>query len=150
MSTQDYINQYLESIGFSSDWRSTIDNEDYYVGIIITTLSNAQLSGYYSIERKQYLLLGSQWIKQLINKIENFYFEVNKGNTDIDIPETQSIHPEYYNQGKIETIAFLGFLGLSEDFCLGNAIKYLSRYRYKGKPVEDLRKAEWYINYLIK
>jgi hypothetical protein len=32
----------------------------------------------------------------------------------------------------------------------GNALKYLWRYDYKGKPVEDLRKCRWYIDRLIK
>lgn len=32
----------------------------------------------------------------------------------------------------------------SQSFCTGNAIKYLWRYRDKGKPLEDLEKARWY------
>lgn len=31
-----------------------------------------------------------------------------------------------------------------QSFCTGNAIKYLWRYRDKGKPLEDLEKARWY------
>lgn len=31
------------------------------------------------------------------------------------------------------------------SFCLGNAIKYLWRYHSKGRPVEDLEKARWYL-----
>lgn len=31
------------------------------------------------------------------------------------------------------------------SFCLGNAIKYLWRYHGKGRPVEDLEKARWYL-----
>jgi hypothetical protein len=32
------------------------------------------------------------------------------------------------------------------NFCIGNAIKYLWRADRKGAPLEDLRKAQWYIN----
>lgn len=32
------------------------------------------------------------------------------------------------------------------SFDLGNAIKYLWRYKDKSNPVEDLRKAIWYLN----
>lgn len=32
------------------------------------------------------------------------------------------------------------------NFCLGNAIKYIWRADLKGKPVEDLKKARWYID----
>jgi len=33
-----------------------------------------------------------------------------------------------------------------ETFCIGNAIKYLMRYKLKGNPKQDLEKAAWYIN----
>lgn len=59
-------------------------------------------------------------------------------------------HPEHYNQGKIEVIDYIEDLGMGEDFCAGNAIKYISRYKYKGKPLDDLKKARWYIDRLIE
>ena len=31
------------------------------------------------------------------------------------------------------------------NFCLGNAIKYIMRSDHKGKQIEDLKKAIWYI-----
>ncbi|MBW3077715.1 DUF3310 domain-containing protein [Bifidobacterium simiiventris] len=31
------------------------------------------------------------------------------------------------------------------SFCLGNCCKYLWRYHSKGRPVEDLEKARWYL-----
>ena len=37
-----------------------------------------------------------------------------------------------------------------EGYCKGQVLKYLWRYRYKGKPVEDLKKAEWYLQLLIR
>jgi hypothetical protein len=36
------------------------------------------------------------------------------------------------------------------SFCIGNAIKYIWRHEKKGKPIEDLQKAAWYINEEIK
>ena len=35
------------------------------------------------------------------------------------------------------------------SFCVGNAIKYVWRYRHKGRPLEDLQKAEWYLQKAI-
>lgn len=32
------------------------------------------------------------------------------------------------------------------NFCIGNAIKYLWRVDDKGDPIENLRKARWYID----
>lgn len=56
---------------------------------------------------------------------------------------TDSIdHPSHYNDRNI------GFecIELTEwqTFSAGNAIKYLWRFRSKGKPLEDLQKARWY------
>ena len=55
-------------------------------------------------------------------------------------------HPAHYTDGKIEVIDFIEDKGF--DFCLGNAIKYISRAGKKdpNKKIEDLQKAIWYIN----
>ena len=52
-------------------------------------------------------------------------------------------HPTHYNFGKIEVIDAIEDWGL--NFSLGNAVKYIARADHKGKPVEDLEKALWYI-----
>jgi hypothetical protein len=57
-------------------------------------------------------------------------------------------HPTHYTQGKIEIIDYI--LDQKMGFCEGNVIKYTSRYRYKGKPLEDLKKARFYLDALIK
>ena len=55
-------------------------------------------------------------------------------------------HPSHYTDGRIEVIDYI------EDkkfgYCLGNAIKYISRAGKKSKEteIEDLQKAVWYIN----
>jgi hypothetical protein len=61
--------------------------------------------------------------------------------------------PSHYNSGKIECIDYLkdnmpfdNYLGYLE----GNTKKYLHRWRYKKKPLEDLKKAQWYLNRLVK
>lgn len=51
-------------------------------------------------------------------------------------------HPQHYTQTRIECIEVVRCLAFSE----GNAIKYIHRHRDKGKPIEDLRKALWYLN----
>ena len=52
-------------------------------------------------------------------------------------------HPSHYNQG-IEAIDIIESWEL--NFSLGNAIKYILRSPYKGKRIEDLEKARWYID----
>ena len=61
-------------------------------------------------------------------------------------------HPAHYTAGGIECIEALkaattGLEGI-EAVCTANAIKYLWRWKYKNG-IEDLKKAKWYINYLI-
>ena len=61
-------------------------------------------------------------------------------------------HPAHYNNGKIEVIdkiedslngpAFIGYLW-------GNILKYMNRWPHKGG-LQDLKKAEWYLNKLIQ
>ena len=56
-------------------------------------------------------------------------------------------HPAHYTShpSGIEAIKICSH----ENFCIGNAIKYLLRHGKKGDPVQDLRKAVWYIEYEI-
>ena len=60
-------------------------------------------------------------------------------------------HPIHYNKAGIETIdALEAMLTNGFDYYLqGNIIKYIWRYRYKNG-VEDLKKAQWYLNKLIE
>ena len=62
-------------------------------------------------------------------------------------------HPKHYIQGGLETIdviaAFTQGLEGIEAVCTANAIKYICRWKNKNG-VEDLKKAQWYINHLIE
>lgn len=49
-------------------------------------------------------------------------------------------HPDHYNQ-----VPDIECIDVIEWFNIGSAIKYLWRANFKGKPIEDLEKAEWYI-----
>ena len=62
-------------------------------------------------------------------------------------------NPPHYNNGSIECIEAIEAM-LSRDeyigYLRGNALKYMWRFRYKSKPFEDLRKARWYEERLMK
>ena len=61
--------------------------------------------------------------------------------------------PSHYKSGGIEAIegieasmepeAYAGYLK-------GSVMKYLWRYEKKGKPIEDLKKARWFLDRLIQ
>ncbi len=62
-------------------------------------------------------------------------------------------HPSHYTQGGIECIDGIKASMTAETFrgCLkGNVLKYVWRYEKKEKPVEDLKKARWYLDRLIQ
>lgn len=79
----------------------------------------------------------SKVIKQTVKEI-NQYNVVN--------------HPSHYADSEIEVIDYIEDKKLG--FCLGNAIKYISRAgkkqengrTFREKEIEDLQKAIWYIN----
>lgn len=57
--------------------------------------------------------------------------------------------PSHYTEGrKYEPIDVIEDWEL--DFCLGNALKYISRAGRKEDEIEDLKKAQWYIKRKIK
>ncbi len=60
-------------------------------------------------------------------------------------------NPPHYNKSGIETIDAIK--AMTDDgyeyYLQGNIMKYLWRYRYKNG-VEDLKKAQWYLNELIE
>ena len=61
--------------------------------------------------------------------------------------------PEHYNSGEIECIEAIKASMSSEAFkgyLKGNTLKYIWRMSYKGKPEEDLKKSQWYLNKLLE
>lgn len=76
---------------------------------------------------------------------EAYSIVTNEGN-----PNDPVNKPSHYTDGKIEVIDYIEDKKLG--FCLGNAIKYISRAGKKDptKEIEDLKKAKWYIERRIK
>lgn len=68
--------------------------------------------------------------------------------TSVDLNDTDGDdnvnHPSHYTShpSGVECIQITEHMG----FCLGNAMKYIWRADLKGKDIEDLKKAAWYIN----
>lgn len=84
--------------------------------------------------------------------IENMQDEIMK-QTERELKEYDDVNrPAHYADSKIEVIDYIEDKKLG--FCLGNAVKYISRAGKKkdsgrniiDKEIEDLQKAIWYIN----
>lgn len=56
--------------------------------------------------------------------------------------------PYHYNQGSIQPYDFIvaNYMSYTE----GSIIKYITRYKYKDSPLDDLKKARYYLEKLIK
>jgi hypothetical protein len=76
----------------------------------------------------------------------------NKTETEFVSFEDSVNHPKHYNinwkgEQAIETFDYIRSWRM--DYAQGNIIKYVSRYPYKGKAIQDLKKARWYLDQLI-
>ena len=59
------------------------------------------------------------------------------------------VHPSHYAEGRqFEPIDVIEDWNL--DFCLGNVVKYISRAGRKDNIIQDLEKAQFYLNYKIE
>tara|TARA_R100001443_G_scaffold17315_1_gene27816 strand:- start:44 stop:424 length:381 start_codon:yes stop_codon:yes gene_type:complete len=69
------------------------------------------------------------------------------GKSYSNLINTMVDHPPHYNNGHIECIEAIEAMLTPDEFIgylRGNSLKYRWRFRYKKKPIEDLRKARWY------
>lgn len=69
----------------------------------------------------------------------------------IDMLQDDPINPPHYRAGGVECIDYLKAKMTPEQFegfCLGNALKYLSRLGKKDDSKQDAAKAAWYCAWL--
>jgi hypothetical protein len=63
----------------------------------------------------------------------------------VEEPQIDTVnHPAHYTAGGIETIDFIETKNL--NYRLGNVVKYITRADHKGDRLENLKKAQWYLN----
>ena len=97
-------------------------------------------------------------INALDNKMETYILEPYNHQTDHIANVSRQLNdnvnsPSHYNSGAVECIDAIEAMLSPEEYTgylRGNSLKYRWRFRYKGKPVEDLRKANWYEDRLLK
>ena len=85
--------------------------------------------------------LNPKWIEEAEQAGKEAYGNVDMVNS-----------PPHYNQTGIECIDAISAATDSgfKYYLQGNIMKYLWRFDYKNKPVEDLEKARWYLDRLIE
>lgn len=83
---------------------------------------------------------------QMVESVKTLVVEKQEENDNVK-------HPAHYTFGKIEVIDYIRDKLVGDKFtgyCLGNVLKYVSRYDKKGSPVEDLEKAYVYLGWAIE
>ena len=86
------------------------------------------------------------------NTVTPQYLYTNAVPSEENKPVEKVNHPSHYNSVKKETIKILDDYLTDEEydgFLKGNVIKYMHRYKFKNG-VEDLQKAKWYLEELIR
>ena len=100
---------------------------------------------------------GEIWYGNLETWFEDFDFlmytpkAINTSSED-SFSKDNVNNPAHYGQGKIEAIEYIEDFLTEEEYqgyLRGNIAKYLHRFKYKNG-VEDLKKAQWYLNRLIE
>ncbi len=109
----------------------------------------------------QYSCIFHKMSDDMLNKCYNWYKELDPATCENDEGECcdkehnadMVNHPSHYTQGGIECIDALKAATVSktgiEAVCTANVIKYLWRYEEKNG-IEDVKKARWYIDRLIR
>ena len=109
----------------------------------------------------QYSCIFHKMSDDMLNKCYSWYKEIDQASCENaedsccnKEPNVDMVnHPSHYTQGGIECIDALKAATISktgiEAVCTANAIKYLWRYEEKNG-IEDVKKARWYIDRLIK
>ncbi len=59
-------------------------------------------------------------------------------------------HPAHYTAENVNITIEPIQLCKQRGFLVGNGLKYLIRYKHKGNPLQDLKKAEYYFNRWIE
>lgn len=90
--------------------------------------------------------LMSQARKQYINRRDEALAQPKQRMESAPTPVLSDMvnHPAHYKTGGIETIDFIEAKSL--NYHLGNVVKYVTRADHKGDRLENLKKAQWYLD----
>lgn len=149
--------KFVSSIEVGSEWKALVD-EPWSSGVYLDEQVTVT-----DVDTKTGLLIFKDgrnftWSGNLGRWLENFA-PVEQGLGFFDYPDIYPTpikdnvnSPSHYGQGKIEAIEYIKDSLTKEEYIgylRGNIAKYLHRWRYKNG-LEDLKKAQWYLERLIE
>ena len=124
-----------------------IENDEYFRKIYLCNSSTTDVNMTEIID----VLCPSELGMNDIGKNCNDRIEMCTECWNEEVKEIESVkeavnHPSHYNKG-IETIDYIESWNM--NFNEGNAVKYITRAKYKNNELEDLKKARFYLDRLI-
>ena len=92
---------------------------------------------------------------RLLNLVQSYHVECDPDCDDFLLRQEHDPvnHPSHYGTGGMECIDWIEKKLTHEEmhgYLKGNILKYLYRYEDKENPLQDLQKARWYLERLIK
>ena len=121
-------------------------SKDDGTDLVTYTSTTSDETSYLYFNEVEYV--GEEGAEDMLSNCE----EVVKQPTKDVVKQDNVNHPNHYKTGKTECIVAMEEMLSTEEFIgylRGNIYKYT--YRYKDKNgVEDLKKAQWYLNKLIE
>lgn len=92
--------------------------------------------------------------RKMGESISGGFAKLPEGNSFESVNDSVN-HPSHYTNRKMEAIDIIEMIIETEKnskvaYNMSNVLKYLLRFRDKGKPIEDLKKAQWYLNRMIE
>lgn len=138
-----YADDQMDALVKADEWFDKENNTIQSTDCKMYELINSDIKEYHTLED---VLTGYKMIYAWVKRYDVIEQKDNE-NKNVN-------HPNHYTQNgnKKETIEEIRESMSDEEykgFLKGNIIKYISRCEYKGKTVEDLQKAEWYLKRLI-
>ena len=121
-------------------WYFLSSRGEYFPGVILECYDNDKF------DIKYYTLNSWHTVKAV--DIDNISIRNHIERVEMITEDDKVNSPKHYNAGSIEVIDFIESHNF--NFCLGNAIKYISRCNHKDNKEQDLKKAIWYIEREIK
>lgn len=137
--------------------KSSMDFPEGYVRYTCVPQISYKIDPDIKTTNKQKKIIKNQYggfnMNEMGQKYAEYIAEVIKEERKEKVPYDDPVnHPAHYCDGGIEVIDFIKAKNL--DFCLGNAVKYISRSGKKHeadmtaieKTIQDIEKAIWYCN----
>ena len=118
------------------------------------TIDTKDRSGYFAEKGEENMRHGMFSNDEIVLNSDRSREELSKEDIQLDYDDAVN-HPQHYTQSGIECIDAIdsvtsGYERPGHGYYAGQVLKYIWRAPFKGQYLQDLEKAQWYLNRLVK